>query len=230
MNKMKYLLLIVICTIVAGTVTSCLSNDDNNYVDNRMTQEEWNIYKMRIVGQYYGKLKYIRQCRTYDNKKDSTKVDSIQQIHWSVNADSTITITNFPDSIYNQSITGNSDFQKVLAKAPTQPLKCLYLPYKGTTATGTTDYGFYIVADGKWENPYYYVERKFSVDEKTYTVNYGYVESAYDASGYICTSTGYVDKNGNANIMLMMKHIKCNDVPSFTSNLSLIKLEGQKIY
>lgn len=228
MNKMKYLLLLAICAIATGTMTSCLDSDDNSG-DYTFTQEELNTYLTRLSGTYQGKLKYFRYCgRNKANTKDSLSLDSIMNIIWRVNRDSTITIANFPDSIYNNSIKGNADFRKILAKAPAQQtLKCLYSPYKGYNG-GTIDYGFYTLPAGKAENNHIYIENKYPVDGKEYTIRYGYtMQSSYFGR---LLSSGYADKKGNMEILYIMDDVKCLGESGFTMLPMRILLTGNKIY
>lgn len=228
MNKMKYLLLLAICAIATGTMTSCLDSDDNS-ADYTFTQEELTTYLTRLSGTYQGKLMYYQRGRNKANTQDSLQLDSIENISWRINRDSTMTIVNFPDSIYNNAITGNSDFRKVLAQAPSKTMTCRYAPYKYRTMNNTIDYGFYTLPDGKAETTSIYTENKFTVDGKEYNVNYGYGSSGYFANSYY-TSSGYQYSNGYIEIIYVINDIKCTDAQSFTTNTMPIALKGNKLY
>lgn len=225
MNKMKYLLLLAICAIATGTMTSCLDSEDDSS-DYTFTPEELSAYLTRISGTYQGKLMYYRYCGQNKAGEDSLKLDSIENMSWRINRDSTIVIANFPDSIYHNSIRGNVDFRKVLSKAPSQKLECTYAPYKGKTQNGAIDYWFQTLPDGKTENNRRYVENKYSVDGKEYSVNYGYVLQDYNYA-----STGYMNNSGYMEILYIMNDIKCSEAESFTVPQSMyVLLKGNKLY
>ena len=231
MKKMKYLLLLAACTVATGSMTSCLNSDDNDF-DSSFTEEELNTYLTKLSGTYLGKLMFYHRGQTKNGLRDSMMLDSIENVTWMIRRDSTIVIDNFPDSIYNNAVTGNSDFRKVLAGAPSQTITCRYSPYKGRTQSNTVDYGFIALPDGTVKNNAVYVENKFTDEDNTreYNVEYGYV--TYYSNGYntYYQSNGYLSSTYNIDFMLIMKDVQCAGVQSFTTEVYPILLKGVKMW
>ena len=226
---MKCLLLLAACAVATGVMTSCLNSDDDEF-DSKLTAEELSTYLTRLNGTYSGKLLYYR--RGLDrNERDSMILDSVDHVSWAIRRDSTIIINDFPDSIYNNAITGNADLRKVLATAPSKTLTCTYTPYKGRTQDNTVDYGFYVIPKGTIKSNYMssamYTETQITdEDGKQYEVNYGYVyideNRYYQANGYL-SSSNYMD------FMLVMTDIKCPG-EYFMTQVFPVLLKGQKMY
>lgn len=231
MKKMKYLLLVAVCLIATNVMTSCLNDGDD--FDYSMTQEEVNAYLTRLSGTYTGKMYFVYRGRNKAGTADSAIVDSIQNMTWRFNRDSTMTIANFPDSVYNNAIKGNNDVRKILKQASKRQLNCYYAPYKGKDMTGAADYGFYIIAKSDTEgsnNNYVYTKSEITADGKSYTAKYGY--TSYIADGYTrIDATGYQSKDGkNIEFSLLVGKVECNNVESFTSEGYRVRFVGEKLY
>lgn len=230
MNKKKYLLSLVLCTMMTGFTTSCLGSDDES-VDNSFTEEELSTYLTKLSGTYSGKLMFYHRGLNKAGQRDSMMLDSIENLRWTINRDSTIVIDNFPDSIYNNAITGNSDFRKILANAPERQLTCHYSPYKGRTQSNTVDYGFFVLPDGTVKNNAMYVKSLITEEgtDKQHEVEFGYVSYYNDGYYTYYQATGYLSSTYNINFMLIMSNIQCAGVPSFTTEGYPILLKGSKM-
>ena len=230
MNKMKHLLLSAICAIAMGSMTSCLGSDDDDF-DSTFTAEELSTYLTRLSGTYSGKLMFYHRGLNKAGTRDSMMLDSIENVRWTVRRDSTITIDNFPDSIYNNAITGNADFRKILAAAPTKQLTCRFSPYKGRTQSNTVDYGFFVLPDGTVKNNAMYVKNQIEGEDgsKQYEVEYGYV--TYYSDGYYSyyQANGYLSPTYNLDFMLIMSDIKCAGTSGFTTEGFPVLLKGLKM-
>ena len=225
---MKHLLLLAVCAMAMGGMTSCLGSDDDEGFDSRFTQEELNTYLAKLSGTYSGKLMFYYRGLNAEGTSDSLMLDSIENIKWTINRDSTIVIENFPDSIYNNAITGNSDFRKILANAPEKQLVCRYSPYKGLTQANTVDYGFFVLPDGTTKNNAVYTKTQIQgEDGKLYEVEYGYV--TYFVSGYYAyQANGYLSATGDLNFMILMKDIQCPGTQGFMTEGYPVLLKGTK--
>ena len=236
MNKMKCLLLLALCAMATGSMTSCLNSDDDGF-DSRFTEEELSTYLTRLSGIYVGKLMFYHNGQNKAGTRDSMMLDSIENVRWRIARDSTIVIDNFPDSIYNNAITGNSDFRKILVNAPEKMLKCKYTPYKGLTQNNTVAYGFWVLPDGTVKNnangnAMYTTTQITEEDDKQYDVEYGYVTNApsYIEGFYsYYQATGYLSATNNINFLLIMADIKCPGTQSFTTETYLVLLKGRKL-
>ena len=225
---MKHVLLFAVCAIAMGGMTSCLGSDDDEGFDSRFTQEELNTYLTKLSGTYHGKLMFNYRGHTKGGLRDSLILDSIENISWTVNRDSTIVIENFPDSIYNNAITGNSDFRKILANAPERRLSCRYSPYKGLNQFNIVDYGFFVLPDGTTKNNAVYTKTQIpGEDGKQYEVEYGYV-TYFINDYYAYQANGYLSTTGNLNFMILMKDIQCPSTQSFTTEGYPVLLKGTK--
>lgn len=228
---MKNLLLLVMCLIATSAVTSCLDSDGDDF-NYKMTPEEESAYLTRLSGTYSGKLLFMRRGRNKAGTQDSMIRDSIKNMSWSIHRDSTITIANFPDSIFNNMVTGNNDVRKILKQAPNRTLSCYYAPYKGKDQTGAADYGFSVIAkpDSKETgDTYAYTQSKFTVDGTEYTARYGF--ASYIQDGYYRTEAlGYLSKSGDLDFYLLVGKVECNNVQSFTSNSYAIMFSGHRMY
>ena len=229
MNNMKCLLLSALCTMATGVMTSCLSSDDDGF-DSRFTEEELNTYLTSLKGTYGGKLMFYHRGQNKAGTKDSLMLDSIENVRWTITRDSTIVIDNFPDSIYNNAVTGNSDFRKVLANAPERQLKCTYSPYKGLTQSSTVAYGFWVLPEGTVKNNVMYTTTQITEEDgKQYDVEYGYV-TYYTNNYYVYQANGYLSPlTNNIDFMLIMTDIKCPGTQSFTTEAYPILLKGTKM-
>lgn len=234
MKTMKSLLLLAMCLIATSTVTSCLNNDGDDF-DYRMTPEETAAYLTRLSGVYHGKMVFMHRGRNKAGTQDSLIRDSIMNMSWRIYSDSTVQIANFPDSIFNNTVTGNTDVRKILKQAPTRStLTCYYAPYKGKDTNGNIDYGFYIIAkpdvDETSTSYYAYTQSKFTADDgKEYTAKYGY--TSYISDGYYRTQAmGYLSKDNKLEFLLYVGKVECNNVQSFTSVPYQILFSGNKLY
>lgn len=229
MNKMKYLLLLAVCAMATGFMTSCLGSDGESF-DSRLTEEELSTYLRNLKGEYSGKLMFYHRGQNKAGTQDSMMLDSIKNMRWTINPDSTIIIKNFPDSIYNNAITRNADFRKVLAKAPKREnLKCYYSPFRFKTQNGTIDYAFYVLPDGTNKYNAVYTQSQITDDDnKQYDVEYGYVTYCYDER-YIYQADGYLSKTGDMSFYIVMNDIKCSGVV-FDKTVYQILLKGEKLY
>lgn len=231
MKKMKTLLLVAICLVATNMMTSCL-NDSGDDFDYKMTPEEETAYLTRLSGTYTGKMYFAYRGRNKAGTADSAIVDSIQGMMWRFNRDSTMTISNFPDSVFNNTIRGNNDVRKILKQAPNRPVQtCYFAPYKGKDMNGLADYGFYIIAkpDVDDKGTYAYTQSIFSVDGKEYTAKYGY--TSYIADGYSrIDAAGYQSKDGKIEFSLLVGKVECNNVESFTSEAYSLRFVGEKMY
>ena len=230
MNKMKYLLLMAACVMATSFMTSCLNSDGESF-DSRFTEEELNTYLTRLQGTYSGKLMFQYRGRNKADTSDSLMLDSIEGMRWVIRKDSTITIDNFPENIYNNAITGNSDFRNILSKAQERTLVCNFAPYKGLTQNNVIDYGFFVLPDGDNKNNKAVYTKSQIIDEegKEYNVEYGYVTYYRDEYFYY-QADGYLSSTGNMSFMLIMTDIQCPGTQSFTTNIYPILLKGTKLY
>ncbi|MCH5312548.1 MAG: DUF4840 domain-containing protein [Prevotella sp.] len=236
MNKMKYLLLLAACVMTTGFMTSCLNSDGESF-DNRFTEEELDAYLTRLQGTYNGKLMFYHRGLNAAGTKDSMMLDSIEGMRWVIRKDSTITIDNFPDSIYNNAIsmqttTGNVDFRNILSKAQDRRLVCNFGPFKGLTQSNTVDYGFFVLPDGTTKNNAVYTSSQiFDENGKQYDVEYGYVTYLNDGYSYY-QADGYLSSTGNISFMLILSDIKCEQVPqsNYRKEGYPILLKGMKLY
>lgn len=233
MNKMKNLLLAAMCLIATSAVTSCLDNDGDSK-DYTMTPEETAAYLTRLSGTYTGKMLFRHRGRTKDNKQDSLILDSIMNMAWRINRDSTMAIANFPDSIFNNAVTGNNDMRNILKQAPNRPtLNCRFAPYKFYNNSGAADYAFQFLPNSEVDEKntqYVYTQSKFTVDGKDYTAQYGYALNLYD-SYYQYTSYGYQAKNGEIEFMLLVGDVKCtNTSGGHTTVPYQVLFSGVKLY
>lgn len=233
MNKMKNLLLVAMCMIATSAVTSCLDSDGDSK-DYTMTAEEETAYLTRLSGTYSGKMLFYHRGRNKAGTQDSMIRDSVMNMTWRINRDSTASVINFPDSIFNNAVKGNTDVRKILKKAPIRPtLSLIFAPYKYYDRTGAADYGFYILpkADVDEKNTQYaYTQSKFTVDNKDYTAKYGY--ASYLSDGYYrYEAVGYQSKNGAIEFQLLVGKVECNNVESFTNDpVYLVYFTGNKLY
>ena len=230
MNKMKYFLLLAVCTIAMGGMTSCLGSNDDESFDSRLTEEELSAYLTKLSGQYSGKLMFYYRGLNKAGTRDSMMLDSIENIRWVISRDSTIVIDNFPERVYNNAITGNADFRKILENAPEKQLVCHYSPYKGLTPNKIVDYGFFSLPNGTLKNNAMYTKTQITgEDNKQYEVEYGYV--TYFTDGYYAyQANGYLSATYDIDFMLVMKDIQCPGVQGFTTEVFPILLKGAKIY
>ena len=229
MKKMKSLLLLALCTMATGFMSSCLGSDDDGF-DNRFTEEELSTYLNRLNGEYSGKVLFYYRGRNKVDTRDSMMLDSIENMRWTINRDSTIIIKNFPDNIYHNAITGNSDFRNVLASAPARELKCSYAPYKARTQSGAADYGFLVLPDGTVkDNARYTTNQIETADGKKYDVEYGYV--TYHSDGYYSyyQANGYLTTTNAIDFMLIMTDIQCPGTQSFRTEAYPVLLKGRKM-
>lgn len=230
MKKMKTLLLAAICLVATNVMTSCL-NDSGDDFDYTMTPEEETAYLTRLSGNYTGKMYFAYRGRNKAGTADSAIVDSIPMA-WRFNRDSTMTIANFPDSVYNNMVKGNTDVRKILKHAPNRQLTCYYAPYKGKGLDGAADYGFYIIAKRDVDDSntnYAYTQSVFSVDGKEYTAKYGYVSYLIDGYARI-EAAGYQSRDGKIEFSLLIGKLECNNVESFTSEAYRVRFVGEKLY
>lgn len=231
MNKMKYLLLLAVCVMTMGGMTSCLNSDGESF-DNRFTEEELDAYLTRLQGSYNGKLMFYHRGKNKAGTRDSMMLDSIEGMRWVIRKDSTIIIEDFPDSIYNNAITGSGDFRKVLAQAQDRRLTCKFGPFKGLTQSNTVDYGFFVLPDGTTKNNAVYVKNQILDEEgKAYDIEYGYVTYLNDGYSYY-QADGYLSSTGNMSFMLIMSNIICERVgaSNFRTEGYPILLKGMKLY
>lgn len=224
MNKMKNLLLVAMCLIATSAVTSCLNSDDDS-LDPRLTAEEETAYLYRLSGTYTGKMFYTHNGRTKDGTKDSTYRDSIKNICWVINSDSTIIIKDFPDSIYNNAIRNNADLRKIMEKAPKRDLKCTFAPYR-YNSNGVIDYAFQLLpkTESTESSQYAYTKNEFMVDDTKYTMQYGYAIYYGGVS-----SMGYQPKTGyTIEFQLLLADIKCTPSQQLTIAPDWIYFKGSK--
>lgn len=229
MNKMKYLLLLAVCVMATSFMTSCLSSDGESF-DSRLTQEELSKYLTRLEGRYSGKLMFYHRGRNKAGTQDSMMLDSIENMRWTIKRDSTIIIEDFPDSIYNNAITGNSDFRKILTNAPErQELKCYYSPFKFKTGS-TIDYAFFVLPDGTNKSSAVYTQSQIEdEDGKQYDVEYGYVTYCND-NYYYYQADGYLSPTGSISMYLIMNDVKCQGMQGFQTKVYQVLLKGMKWY
>lgn len=228
MNKMKYLLLLAVCAMTTGFMTSCLNSNSDSF-NNTFTEEELNAYLTKLQGTYSGKLMFYHRGKNQAGK-DSMMLDSIEGMRWVIRKDSTITIDNFPDSIYNNAITRNDDFRKVLASAPERQLVCNFGPFKGLTQNNTVDYGFFVLPDGTTKDNAAFVKNQITDENgKQYDVEYGYVTFYNDNYYTYYQADGYLSSTYNISFMLILKDIKCPST-QFTTEVYPILFKGIKSY
>ena len=114
------ILTLLLCMIAALTMTSCLSDDDDN---KGLTKEEQHTAYLSVAGEHSGQLVYYDSIFT--NKP--AKVDSVAT---SVNfdTDSTVTIYNFHVNSVAHFVS-DATAKECLENAPAQILKCYTIFY-----------------------------------------------------------------------------------------------------
>ncbi|MBO4315929.1 MAG: DUF4840 domain-containing protein [Prevotella sp.] len=127
----RFTLYIMSIAIVAFAFSSCLKDDDNNTVANRvLTQSEKVKSLIESQGAYTGKLYY------YNNSSQSDSID----IHWTVSgSDSILTITDFPISAFSNSAYTDATTTDLLKNSPTKELSFTLHGYYNSGFDG----GFY---------------------------------------------------------------------------------------
>ena len=225
MKTIKNLMLAAICLIATNAMTSCLNSDDDS-IDPTLTEEEQTAYLTRLCGTYTGEMTYTCTIPAEDGKQLKTFRNTIKDMVWRVNSDKTITVTNFPDSIYNNAIRGNANLEKIMENAPEKDLKCEFAPYKYKNDKGTIDYAFQLLpkTESTESSQYAYTKNEFMVDDAKYTMQFGYALYYGGAS-----SMGYQSKTDyTMEFQLVLADIKCTPVQQFQTVPDLIYFKGSK--
>ena len=114
------ILTLLLCMIAALTMTSCLSDDDDN---NGLTREEQHTAYLSVAGEHSGQLVYYDSIFT----SKPSKVDSVAA-RVNFDTDSTVTVYNFRvNSIAH--FVQDATAKACLENAPAQILKCYTLFY-----------------------------------------------------------------------------------------------------
>lgn len=109
------ILTLLLCMIAALTMTSCLSDDDDN---KGLTREEQHTAYLSVAGEHSGQLVYYDSIFT----SKPSKVDSVAA-KVNFDTDSTMTVYNFHvNSIAH--FVSDATAKECLENAPTQILKC----------------------------------------------------------------------------------------------------------
>lgn len=209
MKTIKNLMLAAICLIATSAMTSCLNSDDDS-IDPTLTEEEQTAYLTRLCGTYTGEMTYTCTDPTELGKEVKTYSNTIKNMRWVVNSDKTITIYDFPDSIYNNSIIYNEELRhKVKDNAPAKDLKCEYATYRYND-NGTIKYAFQLLPKKEVENPQFaYTKSAFTVDGTDYAMQFGYVLYYGNAQSF-----GLIEqKTGELQFQLILADIQCTPKP-----------------
>lgn len=112
---MKHLrfLPVLLCCLVAGMLTSCLNDDDNN--NSGLTKAEQYQAFMSVAGSYSGKAIYYNRSYTGTSVSTAKDIDSTD-VSFSLLTDSTARIYNFPLAAIAQQIK-NDDLANALLNA-----------------------------------------------------------------------------------------------------------------
>ena len=113
-NKM-YLWLLGCLAVIGLTFTACSPGDDNG---NRLTPEQQQQAYQQVKGTYAGKV-YYQRWSTKDNKYVSDSTD----VNWEILTDSTLTIKDFPMSLFADYVNDNT-LKEALKTAPKQDINC----------------------------------------------------------------------------------------------------------
>ena len=125
MKKLN-LISMMLLFVTALSVMSCVNNDNNS--DNLISKADQKAYQQRISGTYSGKTRLY----SFDaNANKFVKQDSTVNVAWTLNADSTMSITNVPVKFFANYITTSNNNELVnlkaaLAAAPNQNIKAYY--------------------------------------------------------------------------------------------------------
>lgn len=127
---MKYLKFIslAVCCVAAMVFTSCNSDDDG---PSALSKQEFQQAQNMVKGNYAGRLYWpVKNDSTGKTQADST------DITWQVNADSTLTINNFPTKLLGAYVTDSTVKKAIMDEEPLD-LKC-YVNYTQVDPTRFT--------------------------------------------------------------------------------------------
>lgn len=128
MKQLKLAIIALGC-IAALSLSSCLS--DNNDSDQGLTPAEIGQCLAATRGNYQGKIYY--QAQNPDNLNDV--IDTLN-IRWTVTADTTVIVQEFPAAVAAANIKGNNDeLKEALLEADPQPLNAYLGFYKASPVT-----------------------------------------------------------------------------------------------
>ena len=133
LNLISMLLLFV-------TVLSVMSCVNDNNSDNSISKLDQKTYQQRISGTYSGKTRLY----SFDaNTNNFVKQDSTVNVAWTLNADSTMSIVNFPVKFFADYITTSNttdlvNLKTALAAAPNQNIKAFYCIPSTSYVTSTS--------------------------------------------------------------------------------------------
>ena len=113
-NKM-YLWLLGCLTVLGLTFTACEPGGGN---DNSRTREQQQQAYQQVRGSYAGKTYYQRWSAT-----DKKYVSDSSDVKWEILTDSTLTIKNFPMSLFADYVNDNA-LKEALKSAPNQDITC----------------------------------------------------------------------------------------------------------
>lgn len=115
MKQLKFAILALGC-IAALSLTSCLGDDNDN--NQGLTPAEVGQCLTATKGSYQGKIYY--QATNPENINDA--IDTLD-VRWTVTADTTLIVQEFPAAVAAANIKGNNDeLKEALLEADPQPL------------------------------------------------------------------------------------------------------------
>lgn len=209
MNKTTKLFRIImfaaICTVAAGTFSSC-NEDEDPYVYEPLTQQEKTAQISAMQGNYSGHVYY--GLTNYTQMTDSLN------IQWTIlAADSTLTISNFPMKVFGQYIT-DADLKTALENDSTHSLKAdlhLYRPYY---TTGALDYTSFVVVPKTTSD--YAVTLPLAFGEESHDVTFNF--SGEYSSYYYSQGEFYQNRMW---FYLILRSISVDNGPARTANCIL---------
>ena len=206
--KLKNLLMLLLCTLAGITLTSCLSNDDDDKnTITPLTPQQKVAQLTDMAGNYTGQVFFAN---------DSTQlIDSINGVNWHVVAgDSTLFIDNIPMKVVGQGLP-DTDLKKELIKSertiPVDGNISLYVNENNSKGY----YTFWAIPKG------YKTQFQFEFGGKAHDV---VLEFAYQMttslSSYYSTSTYYATGeyyDSQMVVFCLLRNVKC-DGSSYTIN------------
>lgn len=134
MKKILGLISIVLCSMSAAVLTSCLSTDGDDGGIDPTTFKNWLV---KLAGNYYGdpsSWKTTNKVYFYnDTITGSNKTDSIEGVEMRMGTDSTLVVYGMPGRIITKSIKDNDELKEAIENAASPLLKAKYILYNPQT-------------------------------------------------------------------------------------------------
>lgn len=129
------------CALVAMSMVSCLSDDDDNGIDD----ETYRTLLANISGNYYGNDASVRTANKIyfwnDTISGGDKTDSIEHVEATFRKDSMLYVTGIPARLFTAGIKGNEDMKEAMEMSTTKTLTARFQFYNYTSP-----YAYYFVS------------------------------------------------------------------------------------